>query len=189
MSKLNFVSDSDNISKAQSGDEKSLEELIRDGSPLVEVIASKYTTSPLEKDDLIQEGMIGLYKAIESYEHEKGASFKTYAQRCIDNAIKDAIKKTTRQKDVPLHNVVEYQEDESSILNSEESAEEIYLKKERVERLFSAMETKLSQLEKQVLSLYILGFSYAEISKTLQKDEKAIDNALQRIKKKLGKDI
>ena len=180
------LNNNDNLTKAQSGDEKSLEDLIRLGSPLVEIIAAKYTTSPIEKDDLVQEGMIGLYKAIESYRGDRGASFNTYANACIENAIKDAIKKATRQKDVPPQNVVEYQDEEIPLRNSEDSAEDIYLHKEKIERIFSAMESKLSQLEKEVLSLYILGFGYSEIAKTLGKDEKSIDNALQRIKKKLA---
>ncbi len=187
MSVIDLGKDSENLYKAQSGDEKSLEELFREASPLVEIIASKYINSPLEKEDLMQEGMIGLFRAIESYDESKGARFKTYAERCIDNAMKDAIKGATRRKDVPAESVVEYKEE--AFTDSEDSAEEIYLHKERIERLFSAMEQKLSDLEKQVLSQYILGFGYSEIAKTLNKDEKSVDNALQRIKRKLGDDI
>lgn len=185
MAKLEVAADNERISRAQSGDTESIENIIKSGVSLVEVIASKYKDSSIEKEDLVQEGMIGLFKAVESYDSSKGASFKTYANACINNAIQDAIKKTSRQKDIPAQNVVEYQEEEIPIMNSETSAEDIYIEKERLEDFYKAVEEKLSKLEKEVLVLYITGLSYGEISSRLDKDEKAIDNALQRIKKKL----
>ncbi len=185
MPKIDISSDYESISKAQSGDSKSFEEIIKSSRNLVEVIASKYANAPVESEDLVQEGMIGLFHAVESYDSTKGASFKTYANKCIDNAIQDAIKKNTRQKDVPPQNVVEYLDEELPMMNSEVSAEEIYMQKERLQQVHRAIEEKLSPLEKKVFSLYIAGFSYSEIAARIGKDEKAVDNAVQRIKKKL----
>jgi RNA polymerase sporulation-specific sigma factor len=144
----------------------------------------KYINSPLEKDDLIQEGMIGLLAAIKSYSNEKGAKFVTYANRCINNSIQTALRKISRMKDIPQNNIVTLEED---FFDNQVglSAEDEYLAKESVCNLTDMLYEGLSSFENEVLRLHIVGCSYNEIAKKLGKNPKAIDNALQRIRKKL----
>lgn len=163
----------------------SIEELIERYRSTVEVIAMKYINSPLEKDDLVQEGMIGLLAAINSYKQNKGASFKTYATICINNSVQDALKKFSRLKDIPQDSIVEYTDDiieENTAL----SAEDEFLAKESVSTLTEILYEGLSSFENQVLRLHIVGNSYNDIAEKLEKNPKAIDNAIQRIRKKLN---
>ena len=99
------------LSNAKSGDNKQAEVLIVQNRSLVEAIASKYTNSSLEYDDIVQEGMIGLLAAIKTFDKNNGTSFKTYAATCINNSIQTALKKFTRQKDIPQSQVIEYAEE------------------------------------------------------------------------------
>ena len=108
MSKVHTTAADEILSNAQSGNKIQTEALIMQYTPLVESIASKYTSSPLESEDLVQEGMIGLLAAIKSYDKSKGAAFRTYASVCIDNSIQTSLRKFTRQKDIPQQNIVEY---------------------------------------------------------------------------------
>ncbi len=152
---------------------------------LVEAIASKYNGSPLEKDDLIQEGMIGLLAAIKSFNPEKGTKFTTYASRCIDNSIRSALKKFTRIKDIPQENIVALEDDVIDAYYGL-SAEDEYLAKESVAALSDVLYEGLSSFENEVLRLHIVGCSYTEIASKLGKNVKAVDNAIQRIRKKLS---
>ena len=161
-----------------------IEELISRYRPIVATIASKYKNSPLEQEDLIQEGLIGLLAAINSYKDGKGAKFSTYASRCINNSVQKAIRKFSRLKDIPPSNIMPLEEvfcDDNPAL----SAEDEYLAKESVSALTDFLYEGLSRFENEVLRLYIQGFSYAEIAEKLSKNPKAIDNAIQRIRKKL----
>lgn len=151
----------------------------------VEAIAMKYISSPLEKDDLVQEGLIGLLAAIRFYDKNKGAAFKTFACVCIENSIQTALRKFNRKKDVPKENVVPY-EDYIKTLGSTLSAEDAFLAAESVSVLIDALDKKLSHFENEVLRLHIAGCSYNEMAQKLGKPPKAIDNALQRIRKKLS---
>lgn len=152
---------------------------------MVEVIATKYINSPMEKDDLIQEGMIGLLAAINSYDENKKASFTTYSKRCIDNSIQSALRKVSRMKDIPQNNLVSL-EDETADTPYNLSAEDEFLAKESVSNLSKALYEDLSKFENEVLRLYMTGFSYNQIAEKLDKNPKAIDNAIQRIRKKLS---
>lgn len=174
------------LSYAQSGNENRIEVLVRENKPLVELVANKYINSPMEKEDLIQEGMIGLWAAIKTYDASRGASFKTFAKICIDNAIQTALRKYYRLKDIPVQNVVEYQEDEISSVGTSSSAEDIFIAQERIFMLTKALQQNLSDFENEVLRLHIVGCSYNEIAKRLSKSPKAIDNAIQRVRKKLS---
>lgn len=185
MSKVHTLTADEILSNAQSGNKIQTEALIMQYTPLVESIASRYASSPLESDDLIQEGMIGLLAAINSYDRKKGAAFKTYASVCIDNSIQTALRKFSRQKDIPQQSIVEYQEEEFSQQNASLSAEEIFIAKESVSLLTNVLRENLSDFENEVLRLHIVGCSYNEIAKRLCKTPKAVDNALQRIRKKL----
>lgn len=162
-----------------------LNEIINNHKTNVEVIAMKYISSPMEKDDLIQEGMIGLLAAINSFNEEKNTSFSTYSNRCIDNSIQSALRKFSRMKDIPQNSLVSL-EDESIDTHYNLSAEDEFLAKESVSNLSKALYEDLSKFENEVLRLFMIGCSYTEIANKLDKNPKAIDNAIQRIRKKLS---
>lgn len=162
-----------------------LNEIIKSYKSNVEMIAMKYISSPMEKDDLIQEGMIGLLAAINSFNEEKNTSFSTYASRCIDNSIQSALRKFSRMKDIPQNNLVSL-EDENIDTHYILSAEDEFLAKESVSNLTKALYEDLSTFENEVLRLFMIGCSYTEIANKLDKNPKAIDNAIQRIRKKLS---
>ncbi len=164
--------------------EDAITELINRYKPTVESISNKYINAPLEKDDLIQEGMIGLLAAINSYKKDKGTSFVTYAGHCINNSIKSALKKFSRLKDIPQSNLVSLEDDYfDNVVHL--SAEDEYLATESVSNLSQVLYEELSSFENEVLRLYIVGCTYNEIAEKLDKNTKAIDNAIQRIRKKL----
>lgn len=173
------------ISKIRGGDEAAMEEIILKYKSMVEAIAMKYIYSPLEKDDLVQEGTIGLLAAINSYTYNKGTQFKTYANICINNAVQNAIKKVSRLKDIPQENTVSLDDDYLEYCAAL-SAEDEYLAQESVSSLSEALYEKLSKFENEVIKLHMTGCSYAEIARKLDKNPKAIDNAIQRIRKKLN---
>ena len=181
----------------RDGDNNPVEYLINKYKNLVKIRARAYFIIGADKEDIIQEGMIGLYKAIRDYK-KMDASFQTFAKVCIDRQIMTAIKTANRKKHLPLNsylslNMLAYQEDdqttyidkleESKILNPEE----IIIDKENVKNLQEKINKNLSELEKKVLSFYLKGVSYSVIAKKLEKDEKSIDNAIQRIRKKIEK--
>ncbi len=174
------------LSNAKSGDNKQAEVLIVQNRSLVEAIASKYTNSSLEYDDIVQEGMIGLLAAIKTFDKNNGTSFKTYASTCINNSIQTALKKFTRQKDIPQSQVIEYAEEEIPEQHGSISAEDYYIAGESVSMLAKILKENLSDYENEVLRLHIVGCNYNEIANRLSKTPKSVDNALQRIKKKLA---
>lgn len=178
--------DNDVFSCAQSGNDEQISIAIQKYRYLVDNAALKYINSPLEKDDLIQEGLIGLLAAIKSFDNGKGAAFKTYANICINNSIQTALRKFNRQKDIPIQNVVEYNEDQIPEYSGSLSAEDLFIAQESVSLLTKALRDNLSDFENEVLRLHIVGCSYNEIAQRLCKSPKAIDNALQRVRKKLS---
>ena len=185
MSEQTRKTDIELLDEIKGGNADAYEELILRYKDSVEATAMKYINSPLEKDDLIQEGMIGLLAAIRSYKNNKGAAFVTYASRCINNSIKNAIRKVSRIKDIPPSSLVGLDEialDAQHAL----SAEDEYLAKESVTSLTDILYEGLSRFENEVLRLHIIGCSYSEIAEKLGKNPKAIDNAIQRIRKKLS---
>ncbi len=181
------------------GDSSPIEYLINKYKNLVKIRARAYFIIGADKEDIIQEGMIGLYKAIRDYQ-KTFASFKTFAKVCIDRQIMTAIKTANRKKHLPLNsylslNMLAYQEDdettyidkleESKILNPEE----IIIDKENVKNLNEKINKNLSDLEKKVLGLYLKGISYSLIAKKLEKDEKSIDNAIKNLNEKINKNL
>lgn len=184
MSDYSQKTDNELLNDIKKSDSLAMDELIVRYRKTVEAIAMKYINSPLEKDDLIQEGMIGLLAAIKSYNSEKGAKFVTYASRCINNSVQKALRKFSRLKDIPQSNIVTLEEDffeGRTVL----SAEDEYLAKESVSTLTEVLYEGLSSFENEVLRLYIVGCPYSEIAEKLGKNPKSIDNAIQRIRKKL----
>ena len=146
-----------------------------------------------EHDDLIQEGMIGLFKAIRDYDLSESASFHTFADLCVSRQMYSAIKASQRQKHLPLNSYVslyDHQEEESSLIESLQSEknnnpEELFLDKEYVRWMEQELKMKLSELESKVLYLHLMGEGYQNIAKILGKSPKSIDNALQRIRHKV----
>ncbi len=186
MSKVNDKTLDEILSDAQSGDNFKLAVVIQEHREFVEKIASKYKDSPMEMDDLIQEGMIGLLAAAKSYDPKKGASFKTYSKTCIENSIQTSLRKFYRLKDIPVQSVVEYQEEEIPLSSGIYSAEDAFIAQEGVSLLTKVLRENLSDFENEVLRLHIVGCSYNEIAKRLCKTPKAVDNALQRVRRKLS---
>ncbi len=136
-----------------------------------------------ERDDLIQEGMIGLFKAVRDYDSGRDASFYTFAELCISRQLYTALQAAGRQKHRLLNTYTPLEEQTASAA----SPEELFLDKERAAQLKADMDKELSPFEKQVLDLYMTGMSYVQIARVLGREEKSTDNALQRLKGKIRK--
>ncbi len=176
--------------RQESGAEEALaERYIR----IVRMCARPYFLVGGDSEDLIQEGMIGLLSAIREYDNRKGASFKTYAETCILNRIKSAIRSAGRKKNAPLNDGVPFDEvlsDESQSLGTQyfqRSPEEQVLARETEKEFISAYSRCLSKLEAEMLRLYLEGLSYGEMAAATGRSMKAVDNAIQRIRRKLAK--
>lgn len=181
-------------------DEGALEYLMEKYKNLVLKKSRPYFLIGADKDDLIQEGMIGLYKAIMDYNEDKNAAFKTFANLCITRQIITAVKTSTRQKHMPLNSYLSLDkplfDEETDVTVGENITSELFTEPEQqiihtedINNIKSGIETVLTDMEKRVLKLYLAGKSYKEISEVLNKPAKSIDNALQRVKKKLEKHI
>ncbi len=188
------------IEMAHEGDSESLSFLINKYQHLVRSKVKSYFLIGADKEDLLQEGMIGLYKAIRDYRQDKMASFYAFAELCITRQIITAIKTASRQKHSPLNSSISLDkplsnEDSTYTLmdmitgETVTSPEVLLINKEKVKEIQSRIEELLSDLERSVLTLYMDGHSYAEISEELNTHVKSIDNALQRIKRKLDRHI
>jgi RNA polymerase sporulation-specific sigma factor len=186
------------IENAKGGDGEALEFLINKYRSFVRTKARTYFLIGADREDIIQEGMIGLYKAIRDFKKDKLASFRAFAEMCITRQIITAIKTATRQKHIPLNFYVSLNkplyEDESErtlmdIVGEDKitDPEEMYINREEIDDIGSKMGEILSGLEKDVLVLYLRGRSYMEIARRLDRHVKSIDNALQRVKRKLEK--
>ena len=171
------------LSSAQSGDNKQTEALIRQYRNVVEAIAAKYINSPLEYDDIIQEGMIGLLGSVYGYDPDEGVRFETFATVCISDRIKSAVRNQLRSKHMPLNGYVDI--DDVEISDDMSDPQTMIIMQERFEDLSESIEKKLTDLEKDVLRLHIGGHNYSSIAEMLSISVKSVDNALQRARKKL----
>ncbi|MBP3410323.1 MAG: RNA polymerase sporulation sigma factor SigH [Clostridia bacterium] len=200
MTRLDFdnMSDEDIVELAQESDGAALEYLLNKYKNFVRTKARSYFLIGADHEDIVQEGMIGLYKAIRDYRKEKLKSFRAFAELCITRQIITAIKTATRQKHIPLNNYVSlnrpiYDEDSDRTLLdviTEEvpsNPEEMLIDREDLSVIEGRIGQMLSDLEKQVLVRYMEGKSYVEIGEEMGRHVKSIDNALQRIKRKLLK--
>ncbi|EOS59021.1 MULTISPECIES: RNA polymerase sporulation sigma factor SigH [Paenibacillus] len=189
-------SDEDIVEAVREGDSEALEYLINKYRSFVRAKARSYFLIGADREDIIQEGMIGLYKSIRDFRGDKLASFKAFAELCITRQIITAIKTATRQKHIPLNSYVSLDKpiyDEESdrtlldvICGSQVSdPEELIINQEEFTGLEDKMSEILSDLERKVLMLYLDGRSYQEIAVDLNRHVKSIDNALQRVKRKL----
>ncbi len=195
---FNGMSDEEIVSAAKAGNDSATEYIIEKYKNLVKSRARTYFLIGAAQEDIVQEGMIGLFKAVRDFNVSKTASFKAFAELCITRQIITAIKTATRQKHIPLNSYISlnrpvFDDDaEQTLLDtiSEKKVfdpEEIVITKEHFMSLREKMSKNLSKLEWNVLSLYLDGKSYVEIAKIVKKSEKSIDNALQRIKRKVAK--
>lgn len=182
--------------KAQSGDENAVNTLLSKYKSLVNQIARSYFLTGGDMEDIVQEGMIGLYKAIKHFNNSKTASFKTFASTCIKHQIQSAIRIASSAKNqvlstaVPIVDKINNEEDDEKIEiifpSDLPSPDDKLLEQERMQEIKDKIKKSLSTLELKVLSLYLKGYSYNEISSIGNISKKSIDNALSRIKNKLS---
>ena len=188
--------DEDIVDAVREGDSDALEYLINKYRNFVRAKARSYFLIGADREDIIQEGMIGLYKSIRDFKGDKFSSFKAFAELCITRQIITAIKTATRQKHIPLNSYVSldkpiYDEDSDRTLmdvicgSRVSDPEELIINQEEFVGLEDKMSEILSDLERKVLMLYLDGRSYQEIAVDLKRHVKSIDNALQRVKRKL----
>jgi len=195
-SELELRNDEDIVVEAKNGDIVALEFLINKYKNFVKAKARSYFLIGADREDIVQEGMIGLYKAIRDFRGDKLSSFRAFAELCITRQIITAIKTATRQKHIPLNSYVSlnkpiYDEDSDRTLldilagTKITDPEELMINREEYNDIEFKMGEILSELEWKVLTLYLEGKSYQEIAVDLQRHVKSIDNALQRVKRKL----
>lgn len=188
------------VALAKAGDSRAQEHLIKKYKNFVRGKARSYFLIGADREDIIQEGMIGLFKAIRDYQPDKIASFKAFAELCITRQMITAIKTATRQKHIPLNSYISLNkpmyDDESErtlldIVTGKVSTnpEELVISKEEFDSMEAKIGEVLSDLELQVLTYYLDGKSYQEIAENLDRHVKSIDNALQRVKRKLEKSL
>ena len=187
------------VRQAQSGDNEAEARLLDKYKPLVKAKSRAYFLIGADTEDIIQEGMIGLYKAIRDYDKEKNASFRSFAELCINRQMITAVAASNRKKNMPLNTYVSYDMpaggDEDSdmrlvdILQSqtELNPEKLLIDKEHNRDLKSRLKEVLSTFEQQVLTYYLEGMDYTAIAKKMQKPPKSVDNALQRIRSKAAR--
>ncbi|MCS7172944.1 MAG: RNA polymerase sporulation sigma factor SigH [Armatimonadetes bacterium] len=192
--------DEDLVEAAKRGDDRASEYLINKYRNFVRVKAKAYFLVGADREDIIQEGMIGLYKAIRDFRRDKLSSFRAFAELCITRQIITAIKTATRQKHIPLNSYISlnkpiYDEDSDRTLLDVISGmkvadpEELVINRETSARMRDRIRRNLSELEHQVLTAYLEGKSYQEMAAELRRHVKSIDNALQRVKRKLEKNL
>ena len=188
MGKFDNISDEELIARLRDGETIIEDYLMEKYKGLVRQKARAMFLIGGDTDDLIQEGMIGLFKAVRDFQPGREATFATFARMCIDRQIYSAIQNSNRQKHLPLNSYVSLnQEDESSPIweLSVENPEEIIIDQETTRDLQQKISDYLSPMENKVLDLYLKGEDYVEIGRILGKSPKSIDNALQRIRAKI----
>ena len=196
MTDFNSLSDQDLVFQVKSGDRTAEDKLLTRYGRLVRACARPLFLAGGDSEDLIQEGMMGLLSAVREYDNTSGVPFKAYAELCIRNRMYSAVKSAARLKHLPLNSGIPLDE----ILSDETKpqsvgfpesgrriTEEQVLAKEGEQELHAAITRYLSAFEQQVMDLYLSGLSYAEMARQTGKSEKSIDNAVQRIRRKLAR--
>jgi RNA polymerase sporulation-specific sigma factor len=190
-------SDDDLVQASRNGDDEALSVLLTKYRAFARVKARSYFLVGADREDIVQEGMIGLYKAIRDFNPDMQSSFRAFAELCVTRQIITAIKTATRHKHGPLNNYVSFNRPVGSDDDGERvlgdviptvaitDPADLVISAERIRALQTHFDQVLSDLETEVLRLYVEGKSYQEIAERLQRHVKSIDNALQRIKKKL----
>ena len=199
--KFKQATDEELILMYRDGEEDAAGFIMNKYKNLVRKKASSMYILGADRDDLIQEGMIGLFKAVRDYDMGRDVNFYTFADLCVSRQMYTAVQASNRQKHLPLNTYIsiysqsqnsEEGAEEYSIMNTltaqrESNPEEMVIEQENAEQMENAILKELSELEKQVFELHLTGMTYTEIAKVLGRDEKSTDNALQRIKVKIKK--
>jgi len=192
-------SDNELISRIREGEKQLVDILMDRYKEMVKIKANSMYILGAEQQDLIQEGMVGLFKAMQDYDIGRDASFSTFAQLCVNRQLYKAVTASQRQKHLPLNTYISFfgndndkEDDDANLIDKLPSTqntnpEEMIIDRENVEILEKRIEEVLSDKEKQVLDLAITGMGYVEIAKVLELEEKASDNALQRARGKIRK--
>jgi RNA polymerase sporulation-specific sigma factor len=188
------VSDETLCNRAASGDRAAEESLVLRYARLVRILARPYFLAGGDSEDLIQEGMVGLLKAVREYDPSKNASFRTYAELCIRSRLYSAIRTAAQDKHVPLNRYIPFEHPQlqeltdravAQAFSKADDPEALLLQKEAHGELMDLIEASLSKLERAVLELYLQGLSYSKIATEADCSVKAVDNAVQRIRRKL----
>ena len=186
------------IALAKQGDPTAYDRIVRRYYGFVRLKASSYFLTGGDADDLIQEGLVGLYKAVRDFRSDRESSFRNFAELCITRQTITAVKTATRNKHTPLNGYVSFSQTPASAPEGEPTLEEVIagpsvqdpasmvISSEELQSLVGCLSTSLSELESRVLSLYLDGRSYEEIAWRLSCEPKTVDNALQRVKRKVG---
>jgi RNA polymerase sporulation-specific sigma factor len=186
------------VALAKQGSTDACHRLVRRYHGFVRLKASSYFLVGGDSDDLIQEGLVGLYKAIRDFRSDRESSFRNFAELCITRQIITAVKTATRNKHTPLNGYVSFSSTPAGAIDSEPTLDEMLpgshihdpvnqvISSEELRSLVACLSTALSDLESRVLSLYLDGHSYTAIGERLSVDAKTVDNALQRVKRKVG---
>jgi RNA polymerase sporulation-specific sigma factor len=186
------------VALAKEGKPDAYDAIVRRYRGFVRLKASSYFLLGGESDDLIQEGLLGLYKAVRDYRTDRESSFRNFAELCITRQIITAVKTATRNKHTPLNQYVSFSQTPAAAGDSDSTLDEVLpgptafdpvnqvIATEELESLVSCLSSVLSELESRVLSLYLDGYSYDVIAERLDCDTKTVDNALQRVKRKVG---
>lgn len=193
----NQMNDDKLLELIKLGDNNALDFIMNKYNNIVTMKASKFFAVGVEKEDIVQEGMIGLYKATQSYNGDKQNSFKSFANMCIERQLITMIKSANRQKNIPLNsafslNTPVYEEGDSDVIevldtNLVEDPLDTIANKEYISQIELKINENLSDFEKQVLTHYKQGKSYADIAKEVDSKVKSVDTAIQRIRKKASK--
>lgn len=188
------LTDEELIEQLRRGDEKIMEFILDKYKPLVRKKANTMYLIGGDTDDLIQEGMIGLFKAIRDYNNEKACTFYYFAELCVSRQIYTVVEASNRKKHAPLNSYVSLysgtNEDgvvlaDSLSMGAAENPEQMMIEQENMVLFLEKLKEQLSKMERQVLDLYLAGLNYQQIAEQMEKSPKAIDNALQRIKTKI----
>ncbi|MBV9196125.1 MAG: RNA polymerase sporulation sigma factor SigH [Solirubrobacterales bacterium] len=190
------------IALAKQGHPDAYDRIVRRYYGFVRLKASSYFLAGGDSDDLIQEGLVGLYKAVRDYRSDRESSFRNFAELCITRQIITAVKTATRNKHTPLNQYVSFSTSSAGVsADSEPTLEEVLagssvhdpvnqvISSEELRALVACISTALSELESRVLALYLDGHSYDEVGRRLGCDCKTVDNALQRVKRKVGQHL
>lgn len=186
MSNFDCAKDEELISRIRAGEDGAEEVLILRYMSYVRSFSRSYFLTGGDFEDIIQEGMIGVVKAISQFDEARHASFRTFAASCIRNRIYSVIRDSNRGKNLPLNNYISLETLLPSEMQVSPDPADGLISKEAFDELSASVEKLLSKFEKRVFDLYLEGLSYSEISERVSKPEKSVDNAVQRIRKKLS---
>ncbi len=185
MSDFEKYSDEELICRLRAGESSIEEYLLEKYKPFVKSKSRALFLVGGDREDLIQEGMIGLFKAIRDYKEGSGAPFAAFAKLCVERQMYTAIEAAGRLKNAPLNGYVSLSEETENLMDG--GIEDAVIEKTSYQQIYSNVQENLSEMEKEVLELFLEGKEYTEIAKILGKTDKSVDNALQRIKGKIRK--